>query len=96
MYYENKYEYLNQESRLPLLKVLKKYNISEEDMKEIEEILWWTYDKYDDVGLIASFYEEKFDPKCECFNEYMEYREDHKKLVDYTKLSQISVYEELD
>lgn len=93
MVYGNKYDYLNQESRLPLLKVLKKYNISEEDMKEIEAILWWTYDKYVDVCLLAKFYEEKYDPKGTCFSDYLIYHANNKKMIDYTKLSQKSVYE---
>lgn len=95
MFYENRYEYLNQESRLPLLKVLKKYKISKKDMEEIESILWWTYDKFDMAETVANFYEKKYgcgQPKD--FKEWMMYyNETHQQPVDYTKLNQKSVYD---
>lgn len=95
MIYKDRYEYLNQESRLPLLKVLKKYKINKKDMEEIENILWWTYDKYDEAETIAKFYEKKYgrDQPNE-FKEWLAfYSETHQHPVDYTKLSQKSVYD---
>lgn len=95
MHYQNKYEFLNQESRLHLLKVLKKYNISEKDMEQIENILWWTYNQYDDVSTIANFYEKKFGHTAELFHEYLAYYDQtHQQPVDYRKLSQKSVYDD--
>ena len=94
MVYKDRYEFLNQESRLPLLKILKKYKISKKDMDGIENILWWTYNQYDDMVTIANFYEMKYGNAIENFGEYLEfYDQTHKKLVDYSKLSQKSVYD---
>ena len=95
MVYKDRYEFLNQESRLPLLKILKKYKISKKDMYEIENILWWTYNQYDDMVTIANFYGKKYGHAIENFGEYLEfYDQTHKKLVDYRKLSQKSVYDD--
>lgn len=97
MNYSNKYEFLNQESRLPLLKILKKYNISPEDKDLIERILWWTYDQYDEASTMAVFFEKKFDCSLKVFKEYMEfYSETHQSPIDYRKLDPVSVYEEGD
>lgn len=95
MVYKNRYEFLNQESRLPLLKILKKYKISKKDMDEIENILWRTYNHYDDMVTIAKFYKKKYGHTFEDLGEYLEfYDQTHKKVVDYRKLSQKSIYDD--
>lgn len=95
MVYKDRYEFLNQESRLPLLKILKKYKISKKDMYEIENILWWIYNQYDEMVTIANFYKKKYGHEIENFGEFLEfYDQTHKKLVDYRKLSQKSVYDD--
>ena len=95
MVYKDRYEFLNQESRLPLLKILKKYKISKKDMDEIENILWRTYNHYDDMVTIAKFYKKKYGHTFEDLGEYLEfYDQTHKKVVDYRKLSQKSIYDD--
>lgn len=93
MLYKNQYEYLNQEVRLPLLSVLKKYHLSEKDKEAVENILEYIFGQYDELNTICKFYEEKYGFNSADFPEFLKYfSKTHKKPVDYRKLSQKSVY----
>ena len=95
MYYDNHYEYLNQEVRIPLLKVLEKYNLKKKDNEEIENILQYMFNQYEEMLMVGKFYEEKYGYTKEDFKEYMEYKAKHQKPIDYSKMSKTSVYDEL-
>ena len=94
MNYSNKYEYLNNEVRLPLFNVLEKYNLSKEDKDEIEKIISFIFDQYDQLSTLASFYERQYDLSADTFKKYMRfYKMTHNKSTDYSKLNQQFVYE---
>lgn len=95
MNYKNKYEYLNQEIRLPLLKMLEKYHLSPKDKEKLENILWYMFNQYDEATTLNLFYEKKYGTHPEDFKEYLDYyNKTHTKIMDYRMLSQKSVYDE--